>query len=298
MHRNFRNTVSGLFIATLTVVGMGTGCNKQPSDPQLAQQVQSQISGDSALQGQPITVAVSNGVVTLSGSVADPSARELAGNDAARVTGVKTVMNNLSAGGAAMTQQTGEANESGTGRRSYSTEPSGSPVAQGYVIPAGTSVRIQLSQTLSSESSRTGENWSGTVADPIVVNGRTIVRAGSQASGSIVDAKDIGHFAGGAVLSVRLDTVTEGGHPYPIQSSQVDRFEKGKGERTAIITGGGAGLGALIGGLTGGGKGALIGGLLGAGAGGAGSAFTGNKDIILPAESVLTFQVLHDVRMR
>ena len=70
------------------------------------------------------------------------------------------------------------------------------------------------------------------------------------------------------------------------------RRSKGKGKRTAgFVAGGGGGGGALIGGLAGGGKGALIGGLLGAGAGTAGAAFTGNKDITVPAESVVTFNL-------
>jgi hypothetical protein len=51
------------------------------------------------------------------------------------------------------------------------------------------------------------------------------------------------------------------------------------------------GGGALIGGLASGGKGALIGGLIGAGAGTAGAAFTGNKAVSIPAESVVTFTV-------
>jgi hypothetical protein len=47
----------------------------------------------------------------------------------------------------------------------------------------------------------------------------------------------------------------------------------------------------LIGGLAGGGKGALIGGLLGAGAGTAGAAFTGNKDVVIPSESTISFHL-------
>ena len=58
-----------------------------------------------------------------------------------------------------------------------------------------------------------------------------------------------------------------------------------------MLTGGGAGLGAIIGGLAGGGKGAAIGAVAGAGAGGAGSAFTGNKDVVLPAESAVSFKL-------
>ena len=47
--------------------------------------------------------------------------------------------------------------------------------------------------------------------------------------------------------------------------------------------------GAIVGGLAGGKKGALVGGLAGGGAGTAGSAFTGDADITLPAETVLIF---------
>jgi hypothetical protein len=55
------------------------------------------------------------------------------------------------------------------------------------------------------------------------------------------------------------------------------------------MVGGGAGGGALIGGLAGGGKGALIGGLVGAAGGTAASAFTGNKNVSIPAETTVTF---------
>jgi hypothetical protein len=73
---------------------------------------------------------------------------------------------------------------------------------------------------------------------------------------------------------------------------------KGKGKRTATLIGGGAGLGAIIGGIAGGGKGAAIGALAGGGAGTAGTAFTNNKDIVLPAESALSFKLAQPVQIK
>lgn len=61
--------------------------------------------------------------------------------------------------------------------------------------------------------------------------------------------------------------------------------------RNLLIIGGTAGLGAAIGGGAGGGKGAAIGALAGAGAGTAGAYLTGQREIVLPAETLLTFHV-------
>ena len=53
-----------------------------------------------------------------------------------------------------------------------------------------------------------------------------------------------------------------------------------------------------IGGLAGGGKGALIGAALGGGAGTAGAAYTGEKEIVLHAESMLTFKLTEPLTIK
>ena len=70
-----------------------------------------------------------------------------------------------------------------------------------------------------------------------------------------------------------------------------------QGNNAAVGTGIGAAAGAGLGAIFGGGKGAAIGALAGGGAGTAGTAFTGNKQIVLPAESLLTFKLDQPVRI-
>lgn len=170
--------------------------------------------------------------------------------------------------------------------------------AERVVIPAGTVLTVRLGQAVGSKISNSGDSFAATLAQPVVVGGATVIPSGADAEGTVVQAAPLGRFKGGAVLSLALTSVTVNGTPHQLQTAAVSRTEKGKGKRSAVMIGGGAGLGALIGGLTGGGKGAAIGAAAGAGAGTAGTAFTGNKNIVLPAESTLSFQLTQPLELR
>jgi hypothetical protein len=152
-------------------------------------------------------------------------------------------------------------------------------------------VTVRLSSAVGSKLSASGDHFSAIVARPVEVNGKVVVPAGAEALGKVVEAVPQGRFKGAAVLRLVLETVTLDKDSYDVQTSSVNRYQKGKGKRTATFIGGGAGGGALIGGLAGGGKGALIGAALGAGAGTAGAAYTGEKEIVLPSESTLSFKL-------
>ncbi|MGO8719984.1 MAG: BON domain-containing protein [Acidobacteriaceae bacterium] len=285
MTRNARFLIRVLPILLVAVVFLGVGCGKKPTDAQLATNVQKQITADPVLTAQPISVAANDGTVTLSGTVGDQNLRDEAAKDASKVDGVKTVVNNLT------TAPGANASSAPMNGQPAESASASAPPPQPIVVPAGTRVRVRLAQTLSTRESQTGDPFSGTLVSPIRVHGQTVIPAGARANGVVTESKGLGRFKGQAVLAIRLDSIRSDGQTYPVRTSHVERVEQGKGNRSAAMTGGGAGLGAILGGLAGGGKGALIGGLVGGGGGAAGSAFTGNKDLVLPAESIVTFDL-------
>lgn len=273
---------------------LGIGCSGTPSDTQLASNVQKKITADPTLTAQPISVAAKDGTVTLTGTVGDQNLRDAAAKDAGQVDGVRTVLNNLTVANGANAPEPAANGQPAQGT-SAAQGVGAQPQPQPTVIPAGTRIRVRLGQTLSTRSNQTGDSFTGTVAGPVRVDGQTVIPTGARARGVVTEARARGRFKGQAVLAIRLDTVSVAGRIYQIRTSHVERVERGKGRRSAEMTGGGAGLGAIIGGIAGGGKGALIGGLVGGGGGAAGSAFTGNKDLVLPAESILTFDLERSV---
>ena len=166
------------------------------------------------------------------------------------------------------------------------------------VVPAGTSITVSLGSAIGSKLSQTGQTFSGSVAKDVIVHQAVAIPQGTNVSGTITDAKPLGKFAGGAVLEVRLDAISLHGADIPVEASARTFTQKGKGKRTAVLAGGGAALGGLIGGLAGGGKGAAIGLAAGGGVGAGGAALGGNKDIVLPAEADITFELSQALEIR
>ena len=164
------------------------------------------------------------------------------------------------------------------------------PPPEPIVIPAGRTITVRMGESLSSKTSQDGQAFTGTLANGIAVNGKVVVPAGAGVTGTVSEAKSAGKFKGEAILAIRVTSINVKGAPHNVGTDEYVVTQKGKGKRSAVMIGGGAGGGALIGGLAGGGKGAAIGALVGAGAGTAGAAFTGNKELTIPAESAVSFK--------
>lgn len=184
--------------------------------------------------------------------------------------------------------------------------PAAAPVAEApppppppppIVIPAGTNIVVRMGSTLSSKSAQAGQTFTGTLTNGIVVKGKVVVPAGSGVTGTVTEAKSAGKFKGEAIIAVRLTSINIRGVPHHVSTDEYVVTQKGKGKRTAVVIGGSTGGGALIGGLAGGGKGAAIGALVGAGAGTAGAAFTGNKELTIPAESAVSFKMTSSITL-
>lgn len=165
--------------------------------------------------------------------------------------------------------------------------------AKVYTIPSGSTVTIRTNSELSAKNNNVGDPFNGTLVNSLSSDGKVLIRAGAPVSGVVVASKGQGRFKGDGALGVQLKAIGS----QRVSTTSYEKSAGGKGKRSTAMIGGGAGGGALIGGLAGGGKGALIGGLLGAGAGSAGAAFTGNKNISIPAESTITFTLTAPIRV-
>ena len=166
-------------------------------------------------------------------------------------------------------------------------------------IPAGTSLTIRIDQRISVKSSRSGDTFTGEIVEPVLASDNgVLLPKGTQVAGVVDVSHRRGHFKGRSLLELRLTTLTLNGTQYPVETNDLARSKKGKGKRSAALIGGGAGLGMLVGGLASGGAGLVIGGLAGGGAGTAVAGLTGNRDIDIPAESIVRFRLADDLVVR
>jgi len=184
---------------------------------------------------------------------------------------------------AAGTSPSSTPTQSSTTTRSSSastTTASGS----GVEIPSGTELDVRLTNALNSGTAQVEDRFEGTTLVDVVVNGRTIIPAGSVMRGVVTSVDPATRTNRTAKITVSFDQVTVNGRAYPIRGTvtQAIQGEGIKGEAGRIATG--AGAGAILGGILGGVKGAILGTIIG---GGGITAATEGKEVELPQGSVL-----------
>jgi BON domain len=244
-----------------------------------------------------VAIVAKEGKVTLTGKVKSASAEKKLQQIAKEEPGVSDVIDQTSV-------DSGVAEAAAPAASAATAQPAPAPLPpppppQPVVVPTGTVLVVRLVQPLSSKTSQAGGTFSATMANPITIEGKTVIPQGAKVYGIVRDAKKAGKFKGGAVLSLGLTSIIVDGQHYNIATDDASQETKGKGKRTAGLMVGGAGGGAAIGALAGGGKGAAIGALVGVTAGAVGAGASGNnRDIELPSESALSFALVQRLTLK
>jgi outer membrane biosynthesis protein TonB len=297
------------------------------TDQQITNDIQAKIAAEGALNGQNIQVAVANGVATLSGAANDDASRALAGNDAGSVNGVKTVVNNLMvqppAQAAAPAPVPTPAPVVEKKRKHHGEKqvaevappspppvstpapvqqqtpsptpatppPPPQPVAKTVTIPEGSIIPVRITEALSSKDAQPNQVFHGSLAGDLIADGMVAVPHGASVTGRVVDAKDAAHFSGSSLLSIELTQISTKNRQIPVVTEAYSKEGQGRGKNTAVKTGGGAALGAIIGALAGGGKGAAIGAAAGGATGAGVNAVTRGQQVQIQPETLINFKL-------
>jgi BON domain len=158
-------------------------------------------------------------------------------------------------------------------------------------VPAGTTMSIRMIDGVDSSVNKTGEIFHASLELPIVVDNDVVVPKGADVYVRLANASSAGHMSGKSDLRLELVKLEFQGQSYPLVSSTYSETGSPRGKDTAKKVGAGAVLGTLLGAIAGGGKGAAIGAAAGAGAGGVYQAATHGKQVKVPSETKLDFQL-------
>jgi hypothetical protein len=158
-------------------------------------------------------------------------------------------------------------------------------------VPAGTRILIRMIDSVDSSKQKMGDRFTASLETNLQANDMVVAPRGTKVYGRLAQASSAGRMKGSSQLTLELTDIVINGTACPMLTSTYEIKGKGEGSQTAKKVVGGAGLGALIGGIAGGGTGALIG--LGAGVAG-GTAIAASKkgeQLVIPSESLLEFRL-------
>jgi hypothetical protein len=159
------------------------------------------------------------------------------------------------------------ATESAEGEKARAVK---APAYREVTVPAGTTLRLDLASSISSDGSKVEDPVRATLREAVVIDGQTVVPTGAELAGVVTDADDSGRVKGRARIAYRFNSLSVGEEQYDISTAATTHVaEATKGEdatKIGIGAGAGAAIGAILGGGSGAAKGAAIGGAAGTGA--------------------------------
>ena len=158
-------------------------------------------------------------------------------------------------------------------------------------VAANTTLTIRTIDGIDSSVNHAGEIFHASLDAPIVVNDEVLVPKGADVYVRLASANSAGRYSGKSELHLELVKLEFRGQSYPLVSSTYSLAGVSQGKGTAEKVGGGAVIGAIIGAIAGGGRGAAIGAGVGGAGGGIYQGATGGKQVKIPSETKLDFQL-------
>lgn len=163
------------------------------------------------------------------------------------------------------------------------------PVYREVTIPAGTTLRLDLSSSIASDTSKVEDPVSAKVREAVVIDGKTVVPMGASLAGVVTDVADSGRVKGRARIAYRFNSLTMADEQYDIATAPTSHVAAATKKEDAKKIGIGAGAGAALGAILGGGSGAAKGAAIGGGAGTGVVLATKGKEVRLgPGANVTT----------
>ena len=157
-------------------------------------------------------------------------------------------------------------------------------------LPPGARLQVRITERLSSDTAKPGDTFHGTLAQPVVVNGKTLFDKGTDVKGEVMQASKSGRLSSPGQLQLLLTSISGRwfrSYPLTVQPLVISGGSHTKSNVAKI--GGGAVAGAVVGGVVAGGKGAAIGAGVGAGTGTVVAAATGKHEAVVESEALLTW---------
>jgi hypothetical protein len=173
-----------------------------------------------------------------------------------------------------------------------------SPAPQKKVtVPAGTRILVRMIDSIDTTKQQAGYRFTASLETNLQVDNVVVAPRGSTVYGRLASASSAGRMSGSSELTLELTDLVINGTAHPLLTSEYSIRGSGEGSKTAKKVVGGAGLGALIGGIAGGGKGAGIGVLAGAAGGTAIAASKKGQQLSIPSETLLEFRLAQPVSL-
>jgi hypothetical protein len=151
-------------------------------------------------------------------------------------------------------------------------------------------IQVRMNSRLSSETTPAGSSFAGVLVNPVHIQ-RMDCPKGSPVGGVVTESKRSGRLSSPGKLQLQPTWISCRGRRLPVSAEPVVLEGRSHTKRNVVLIGGGAGAGAILGGIMGGGKGAVIGTAVGAGAGTVGAAATGRHEAVIEAESVVAWNL-------